>query len=396
MRLTSSSDILFPNSRSNAATIAFTKNSVTYAGRAIVPRSFSLPLQVAKWGVTTKPSSLLLLMDWLKKKKDEAKHAASQAAAKIQNKRTPAFKGEGNVLGGGSGDAPVPAAAAPAATSRSFKIPTFGKPAAPPPLTEEEQKARREAQLKALESRTNAWDKRVNNARKARMQQEAELEAKYELPPPPPPTTSSSSSPLRSGPSPRVLSAEEMKAFEIQNAQAQVGFNPYAATFSSSTEASTVMNSISSGTAPPAAPSRDSPAPLAVASSFPAIPPAGSPSMDIEPNGRGAVYVLLRQDPSRAIAAAETIIKMLNNIQNNPTEEKYRKVRLSNASIQSKLVAVNGAVEILEEAGFSKIAVDGEEYLMLTDEAYLVDRVQSAIDRTEVALIQLQIDSSSA
>jgi hypothetical protein len=77
-------------------------------------------------------------------------------------------------------------------------------------------------------------------------------------------------------------------------------------------------------------------------------------------------------------------------------EEKYRKIRLSNASIQSKLVAVNGAAEILEEAGFSKIVIDGEEYLMLIDEAYFVDRVQSAIERTEVALIQLQIDSSSA
>jgi hypothetical protein len=41
--------------------------------------------------------------------------------------------------------------------------------------------------------------------------------------------------------------------------------------------------------------------------------------MDLEPNGTGAVYVLLRQDPVRAITAAETIIKMLNNIQNNPT-----------------------------------------------------------------------------
>lgn len=59
-------------------------------------------------------------MDWLKKKKDEAKQAASQAAAKIQNKRT-TFKGEGNVLGGnGATAAQSTAAAAPPA--RGFKV----------------------------------------------------------------------------------------------------------------------------------------------------------------------------------------------------------------------------------------------------------------------------------
>lgn len=41
-------------------------------------------------------------MDWFKKKAGDAKQAATQAAAKMQNKRTSAFKGEGNVLGGGA------------------------------------------------------------------------------------------------------------------------------------------------------------------------------------------------------------------------------------------------------------------------------------------------------
>jgi hypothetical protein len=75
-------------------------------------------------------------------------------------------------------------------------------------------------------------------------------------------------------------------------------------------------------------------------------------------------------------------------------EEKFRKVRLSNAAIQTKLVAVNGAVDILREAGFSDAAVDGEAYLMLAEMD--AARMQSAIDRTEVALIQLQHDSENA
>lgn len=65
---------------------------------------------------------------------------------------------------------------------------------------------------------------------------------------------------------------------------------------------------------------------------------------------------------------------------------------MSNASIQTKLVMVAGAVDILEEAGFSRTTIDGEPYLVLVEMES--ERVQSAIDRTEVALIQLQHDSS--
>lgn len=99
-----------------------------------------------------------------------------------------------------------------------------------------------------------------------------------------------------------------MKAFELRNAQAQVGFNPYAAVISSSTEASTVMNSISSSSQPVMPP----PAPGRVA-----LPPSQGYSEPADA-GTGGVFVLLRQDPAQAITATETIIKMLSNIQKNP------------------------------------------------------------------------------
>lgn len=76
-------------------------------------------------------------------------------------------------------------------------------------------------------------------------------------------------------------------------------------------------------------------------------------------------------------------------------EEKYRKVRLSNASIQAKLVAVKGAIDILQEAGFTATTVDGESFMILSDAALDLPRVQSTLDRTEVALIQLQHDSAA-
>lgn len=178
-------------------------------------------------------------------------------------------------------------------------------------------------QLKALEGRTNAWDKRVNNARKARLQQEAELENKFELPPPPSSSSSGPSSPSsqqQSGPGPRVLSVEEMKAFELRNAQAQVGFNPYAAVISSSTEASTVMNSMSSASSQSALPP---PAPMSAATpGRVTAPPSSQGYSESTSEGAGGVFVLLRQDPVMAITAAETIIKMLSNIQKNPEVNK--------------------------------------------------------------------------
>lgn len=76
-------------------------------------------------------------------------------------------------------------------------------------------------------------------------------------------------------------------------------------------------------------------------------------------------------------------------------EDKFRKIRLSNASIQAKLVAVNGALDLLAEAGFETLVIDDEQYLVLTADAFDAARVQVVIDRTEVAYMQLKVDSVS-
>lgn len=159
-------------------------------------------------------------------------------------------------------------------------------------------------QLKAVEERgNNKWEKRVQTARKARLQEEGERFP--DLPPAPATATSATSS---TNTSPRaMLSNEEVKARELQAAQAQMGFNPYAATFSSSTTASSIMNSIASTSTSVA------PAPPPVPVQAPAMPP-----LEAE-QSPGAVYVLLRQEPQAAITAAEVLLKMLGNIVANPT-----------------------------------------------------------------------------
>lgn len=167
--------------------------------------------------------------------------------------------------------------------------------------------------MRAAENRVNAWDKRVNTARQARLQKEEETENTSTIATTI--ATSSSSSPTNRGPPVHVMSNEQVKARELEMAQAQLGFNPYAATFSSSNEAGSAMNSIgnSVGTPHPILPP---PAPFT-----PLHPPPLAPESQLDEAQErvGAVFVLLRQEPARAIEAAETILKMLSNILQNPS-----------------------------------------------------------------------------
>lgn len=57
-------------------------------------------------------------------------------------------------------------------------------------------------------------------------------------------------------------------------------------------------------------------------------------------------------------------------------------------------MAVPGAIDILAEAGFAPVEIDGDTYLILPADAFQADRVQSAIDRMEVARTQVQHDST--
>lgn len=55
---------------------------------------------------------------------------------------------------------------------------------------------------------------------------------------------------------------------------------------------------------------------------------------------------LLRSDP-RAEAAVDVLAKLLRNILANPTDPKYRKLRLNNKKIKEAIVDVSGGVEFL-------------------------------------------------
>ena len=60
-------------------------------------------------------------------------------------------------------------------------------------------------------------------------------------------------------------------------------------------------------------------------------------------------------DTSVFLEASEILIKFANNVINNPSNQKYRKIRVGNPIVVEKLLPVNGAVECLFAIGFQEV-----------------------------------------
>lgn len=77
------------------------------------------------------------------------------------------------------------------------------------------------------------------------------------------------------------------------------------------------------------------------------------------------------KDKEKVKAAVDIISKYIDNICKNPTEEKYRKIKVSNKVFQEKVSGVEGTREYLQALGFEStmLPVEGddktEEYLVL-------------------------------
>ena len=55
------------------------------------------------------------------------------------------------------------------------------------------------------------------------------------------------------------------------------------------------------------------------------------------------------------LEASEILIKFASNILKNPNDPKYRKIRVGNPVVQTKLLPVTGALECLFEMGFLEV-----------------------------------------
>lgn len=90
----------------------------------------------------------------------------------------------------------------------------------------------------------------------------------------------------------------------------------------------------------------------------------------------------------------ETLIKCLENIHNNPNEEKYKKIRMNNKMFCDKIKVCEGALELLHAAGFAEITIDDEPYLIWSEENMEAETtLQSLIDALKCSEpIHLELD----
>ncbi|OAD62966.1 UBX domain-containing protein 6, partial [Eufriesea mexicana] len=93
----------------------------------------------------------------------------------------------------------------------------------------------------------------------------------------------------------------------------------------------------------------------------------------------------------------ETLGKYLENIINNPDEEKYKKIRIQNKIFQDKVVPVEGALEFLNAAGFRQKKLlnnDKEEnFLVWSADNCNIENVITLLEALKIAeSIPLELD----
>lgn len=96
-----------------------------------------------------------------------------------------------------------------------------------------------------------------------------------------------------------------------------------------------------------------------------------------------------------------TMTKMLNNIIQNPGEEKFRKVKISNPKFSSKVYSLKGAPEFFKLVGFKDTIEEGCIVLVADADLALLQRgvdalAAQAISRTEAAERKIKEDEQKA
>lgn len=67
--------------------------------------------------------------------------------------------------------------------------------------------------------------------------------------------------------------------------------------------------------------------------------------------------LLLFRENSKAefLSACELLLRLADNVLENPDEHKYRRIRIANPLLESKLLPVIGGMECLFEMGFVEV-----------------------------------------
>lgn len=72
-------------------------------------------------------------------------------------------------------------------------------------------------------------------------------------------------------------------------------------------------------------------------------------------------------DPARFTTCCKTLMVYLGNLNKNPDEPKYRKIKLSNAAFQTRVASLHNGIKCLEAVGFEiqKDEESGEDALII-------------------------------
>ncbi|PKU81054.1 hypothetical protein MA16_Dca024026 [Dendrobium catenatum] len=70
-----------------------------------------------------------------------------------------------------------------------------------------------------------------------------------------------------------------------------------------------------------------------------------------------------KEEDAKVKRAFQTLLTYVGNVARNPNEEKFRKIRLNNATFQDRVGSLHGGIEFLELCGFEK--QEGGEFLFL-------------------------------
>lgn len=71
-----------------------------------------------------------------------------------------------------------------------------------------------------------------------------------------------------------------------------------------------------------------------------------------------AVQLLFKENSrDDFLVASELLLRLAGNVLENPQESKYRRIRIANPLLESKLLPVVGGIECLFEMGFLEVCI---------------------------------------
>mmetsp|Transcript_52493 Transcript_52493/g.127103 ORF Transcript_52493/g.127103 Transcript_52493/m.127103 type:complete len:475 (-) Transcript_52493:2173-3597(-) len=160
----------------------------------------------------------------------------------------------------------------------------------------------------------------------------------------------------------------------------------------------TAVKTNASGPAPSAAaPAVSSATSAAAASAAPPVRPAvatTSTSTSGDPLTVALDAMRTQNTPSTYQTAVETLLKVLSNITDKPHEEKYRKVKRSNAAFSKRLGSVTGGHDAMAAVGFSVIKDGEEEFYTLNASAEAWEKLLSSKSQVQRAVDQVRTTST--